>query len=92
MFGCVNTGTAAPGFVETAFTTLVPNINDIGSFINKQTGGKLSYLVNTLIAGSPGARLPPASNFCCSPLGFWCSDAAYLWRREARLAGFLDSG
>lgn len=48
------TGTAAPSFVETAFNSLIPDINAIGAFINKQTGGKLSYLVNTLLAGSAG--------------------------------------
>lgn len=48
------TGTAAPSFVETAFNSLIPDINAIGAFINKQTGNKLSYLVNTLLAGSPG--------------------------------------
>lgn len=53
----VKTGTAAPQFVETAFNTLIPDINAIGAFINKQTGNKISYLVNSLIAGSPGATL-----------------------------------
>lgn len=48
----VLTGTAAPSFVETAFNSLIPDINAIGAFINKQTGNKLSYLVNTLLAGS----------------------------------------
>jgi hypothetical protein len=43
--------------VETAFNTLIPDINAIGAFINKQTGNKLSYLVNALIAGSPGMLL-----------------------------------
>ncbi|KAK9906545.1 hypothetical protein WJX75_003911 [Coccomyxa subellipsoidea] len=59
-------GTAAPDFVETAFNTLIPDINAIGAFINKQTGNKLSYLVNALIAGSPavganGVRYCPAT-------------------------------
>lgn len=59
-------GTAAPSFVETAFNSLIPDINAIGAFINKQTGNKISYLVNTLLAGSPavgptGARNCPAT-------------------------------
>ncbi|EIE24148.1 hypothetical protein COCSUDRAFT_53240 [Coccomyxa subellipsoidea C-169] len=59
-------GTAAPQFVETAFNTLIPDINAIGAFINKQTGNKISYLVNSLIAGSPavgagGVRYCPAT-------------------------------
>lgn len=50
----VYAGASAAEFVQAAFSALIPTPTDIGGFINKQSGNKFSYLVNTLLNGSPG--------------------------------------
>ena len=49
--------------MNTAFKLLIPTPANIQNFLNTQTGGNLSYLINTLL-GSPAS----AAQLPCSPV------------------------
>lgn len=58
-------GNNAKGFVDTAFNILIPTPNNIQKFLNTQTGGKLSYMITSLLGNSAGEPLSTSKAHAC---------------------------